>query len=362
MSIKAFHFSEYNDKTDAQDPFERMLDIFLQLISITGGDVSEALHWMTNLDQQYSISQEGYSMGDFIEDLKKKGYLKEDENNILKPTGKSSIEIRKSAFKQLFSSLDKGASGQHLTRFSGKSDEKLPESRPYTFGDDLDHINYADSLKNAYIENGIDNFRMRASDLRVHETSHKARTSTVLMIDISHSMILYGEDRITPAKKVAMALSELIKMKYPNDHLDIVVFGNEAWTVSPEEIPYLQVGPYHTNTVAGLELALNILRKKRGHNKQIFMITDGKPSCIKIGKKLYKNSFGLDQKIISRTLSLAKKCKRMNVPVTTFMIAEAHDLVSFVRKFTEINNGAAYFCELDNLGYSLLRNYWNTRR
>lgn len=362
MSIKAFKFSEFNEQSEEKDPFKQLLDVFLQLLSITGGNASEALQWMNQLDQQYQLSSEGYSMGDFIDDLKKKGYLKEDGNKRLAPTGKSSIEIRKSAFKNLFSSLNKGSSGDHATKYTGSSPEKLPESRPYQFGDDHEQINYSESIKNAYIDHGVDHFHLSESNLSVHERTHQTRTSTVLMIDISHSMILYGEDRITPAKKVAMALSELIKMRYPKDSLDIVVFGNEAWTVSPEEIAFLQVGPYHTNTVAGLELAMKLLRKKRDHNKQIFMITDGKPSCIKRGKKLYKNSFGLDKMIIQRTLSLAKKCKSMDIPVTTFMIAQNPDLVAFVRKFTEVNNGAAYFCDLNNLGDSLLRNFWDTRR
>ncbi len=134
------------------------------------------------------------------------------------------------------------------------------------------------------------------------------------MIDISHSMILYGEDRITPAKKVAMALSELITTKYPKDTLDIVVFGNDAWPVEIKDLPYLQVGPYHTNTVAGLELAMDILRRRRNANKQIFMITDGKPTCLKVGKRYYKNSFGLDRKITSRCLNLAAQCKKAEDP------------------------------------------------
>ena len=140
-------------------------------------------------------------------------------------------------------------------------------------------------------------FSMHEDDLEIRETDFKSQTSTVLMIDISHSMILYGEDRITPAKKVAMALSELITTKYPKDTLDIVVFGNDAWTVEIKDLPYLQVGPYHTNTVAGLELAMDILRRRKNPNKQIFMITDGKPTCLKIGKRYYKNSFGVDRKI-----------------------------------------------------------------
>src|SRR5690606_37554961 len=135
---------------------------------------------------------------------------------------------------------------------------------------------------------GIEQFTMTENDLEVVEHEHKSQMSTVLMIDISHSMILYGEDRITPAKKVAMALAELITTKFPKDTLDIVVFGNDAWEVSIRDLPYLQVGPYHTNTVAGLQLAMDLLRKKKVQNKQIFMITDGKPTCIKVEGEYYQ--------------------------------------------------------------------------
>jgi uncharacterized protein with von Willebrand factor type A (vWA) domain len=148
----------------------------------------------------------------------------------------------------------------------------------------LEQIDFVSSIRNAQINHGIDAFSMHEDDLMIRESDFKTQTSTVLMIDISHSMILYGEDRITPAKKVAMALSELITTKYPKDTLDIVVFGNDAWPVEIKDIPYLQVGPFHTNTVAGLELAMDILRRRKNPNKQIFMITDGKPTCLKIGK------------------------------------------------------------------------------
>ena len=145
-----------------------------------------------------------------------------------------------------------------------------------------------DSIKNAQINHGIDDFKLTENDLEVDERDYKTLTSTVLMIDISHSMILYGEDRITPAKKVAMALSELITTKYPKDTLDIIVFGNDAWPIEIKDLPYLQVGPYHTNTVAGLELSIDILRRRKTSNKQIFMITDGKPTCLKEGPDIIK--------------------------------------------------------------------------
>ena len=182
------------------------------------------------------------------------------------------------------------------------------------------------------------------------------------MIDISHSMVLYGEDRITPAKKVAMALSELITTKYPKDTLDIIVFGNDAWEIKMKDIPYLQVGPFHTNTVAGLDLANNILRKRKTNNKQIFMITDGKPTCLKVGIKYYKNSFGLDRRIINKTLDQASRCRKMGITVTTFMIARDPFLQEFVRDFTKTNNGRAYYSSLDGLGDFIFEDYIRNRR
>ena len=185
--------------------------------------------------------------------------------------------------------------------------------------------------------------------------------STVLMIDISHSMILYGEDRITPAKKVAMALSQLITTRYPKDTLDILVFGNDAWTIEIKDLPYLEVGPYHTNTIAGLELAMDILRKRKNPNKQIFMITDGKPTCMKKGKKYYKNAFGLDRKIINRTLALASSCRKMQIPITTFMIASDPYLMNFVEQFTKANQGKAYYSGLNGLGEFVFKDYKNNK-
>jgi Ca-activated chloride channel homolog len=182
------------------------------------------------------------------------------------------------------------------------------------------------------------------------------------MIDISHSMILYGEDRISPAKKVAMALSELITTKFPKDTLDIVVFGDDAWRIEMKDIPYLQVGPYHTNTCTGLELAMETLRRKKANNKQIFMITDGKPTCLKEGGRYYKNSYGLDRKIISKTLTKAAQCKRLNIPITTFMIADDPYLQQFVREFTKVNNGKAFYSSPDNVGTFLFEDFVRNRR
>ena len=182
------------------------------------------------------------------------------------------------------------------------------------------------------------------------------------MIDISHSMILYGEDRITPAKKVAMALAELITTRFPKDTLDILAFGNDAWPIEIKDLPYLQVGPYHTNTRAGLELAMDILRRRKTNNKQIFMITDGKPTCLKIGIKYYKNSYGLDRKIVNKTLDQAAICRKLGINITTFMIARDPYLQRFVRDFTKTNQGRAYYSSLSGLGEFIFEDYVRNRR
>lgn len=272
------------------------------------------------------------------------------------------IAIRKKALEDIFGQLKKSKRGNHSTTFGGRGDETTSELRPFEFGDTLDKIAVSESLRNAQINHGIDEFHLTQEDLEVQETYYQSQSSTVLMIDISHSMILYGEDRITPAKKVAMALSELITTRYPKDTLDIIVFGNDAWQIEIKDLPYLQVGPYHTNTVAGLELAMDILRRRRNPNKQIFMITDGKPTCIKKGKKYYKNSWGLDRMILNRTLNLATRCRKLDIPVTTFMIARDPQLVHFVDQFTSANNGKAFYSSLEGLGEFVFRDYKNNKR
>jgi len=219
------------------------------------------------------------------------------------------------------------------------------------------------SVKNAYQHSSPDDFSMSQDDLVVREQFHKAQLSTVLMIDISHSMILYGEDRITPAKRVALALAEFIKTRYPKDTLDILVFGNDAWTIELEEVPYLKVGPYHTNTVAGLDLAMDLLRKKKNSNKQIFMITDGKPSCLhEPDGSYYKNSFGLDDYIVGKCYNRAAACRRASIPITTFMIAQDPYLQQFIEKFTAANKGKAFFTGLNGLGDFIFQDYENNRR
>ena len=362
--MEGYRFRKYTPpKSKKNTGFEKLLDMFLQLLSMSGGDVGKAMAWLTDLDRQHSLTSEGYGIGDFFEDLKEKGYL--EENSVtgeISVTPKSDQTIRKNALEEIFGKLKKSKGGNHKTKFHGNSGDVSADERPYRFGDDLDQISYTESIRNAQINWGVGDFYMTENDLTIREKEYLAQTSTVLMIDISHSMILYGEDRITPAKKVAMALAELITTKYPKDTLDIIVFGNDAWQIEVKDLPYLEVGPYHTNTVAGLELAMGLLRRRKNPNKQIFMITDGKPTCIKQGLKYYKNSFGLDSKILNKTLNLATQCKKLKIPITTFMIASDPYLQRFVKEFTATNGGNAYYSGLKGLGELVFEDFKKNRR
>ena len=361
--MRGYAFSQFIPSNLPKGGFDDLFKLFLELLNYTAGDANEALDWMNELDKQHNITSKDYGMGDFIEDLKNKGYLSNNEpDGGFKITPKAEQTIRQSALEEIFGKLKKSGKGNHNAPQSGTGEEKNADRREYQFGDSSDQIDMTASIQNAQINHGIGDFMMTERDLEVEERDYKTLTSTVLMIDISHSMILYGEDRITPAKKVAMALAELIRTKYPKDTLDIVVFGNDAWPITIKDLPYLQVGPYHTNTYAGLELAADILRRRKTHNKQIFMITDGKPTCLKEGLKYYKNSIGLDKKVVNKTLTMAAQCKRLNIPITTFMIAQDPYLQQFVRKFTEVNGGRAFYSSLKGLGEYIFEDYIKNRR
>jgi Ca-activated chloride channel family protein len=359
-----YRFTEFIPDNQGKTPFQTLLDLFLQILGYTAGDVAEALSWLNEIDRKYQLTGDDYGMGDFLEELREKGYIKEDENGkrgfIL--TAKSEQSIRRRSLEEIFSKLHKSGSGNHRTPYPGLGDESTSDRREFQFGDTMEQIAMTDSIRNAQINHGISDFFLTEKDLEVEEREFKTITSTVLMIDVSHSMILYGEDRITPAKKVAMALAELIITKYPKDTLDIIAFGTDAWTIEIKDLPYLQVGPWYTNTVAGLELAMDILRRRKTRNKQIFMITDGKPTCLKEGLKYYKNPFGLDRKIINRTLNLAGRCRRLHIPITTFMIARDPYLQQFVRDFTRVNQGRAYYSSLQSLGEFIFEDYIRNRR
>lgn len=373
-----FRFTVLNAKE--KSPFERLFDIFQELITHTSGDFDEAIAWLRQLDTEYQLTADDYTIDDFIEELKRKGYIREEFKDDPTEGGQEGTEgnrgpgkigitaklerlLRQRAMDQIFGKIKRSGSGHHKTGKLGQGDEHTGEYREYRYGDALERISMTESLKNAQINHGIGNFNLNENDLVVEDTEHKAQMSTVLMIDISHSMILYGEDRITPAKKVAMALAELITTRYPKDTLDILVFGNDAWPIPIKELPYLKVGPYHTNTVAGLQLAMDMLRRKRNTNKQIFMITDGKPSCLRLPNgEYYKNSVGLDEYIVEKCYNMAAQARKLHIPITTFMIAQDPYLMQFVREFTVANRGKALYTGLKGLGEMIFEDYENNRK
>lgn len=357
-----FRFSEFIDEAEEQSPFERLLKLFLELMTYTSGDFEESFRWLKELDDEYGLTNEDYTLEDFRKDLEEKKFIKTDKEGNPGLSDKGEQLIRKNALEQIFGKLKRGQQGNHGTPLSGGNEDDTAELRPFQFGDRPEQISLTESFRNAQINHGIDQFKLTEQDLEVKESFYQSRMSTVLMIDISHSMILYGEDRITPAKKVAMALAELITTKYPKDSLDIVVFGNDAWEVKIKDLPYLSVGPYHTNTVAGLELAMDLLRRRRNPNRQIFMITDGKPTCIIENGEYYQNSWGHDPRIINRTMNLARECRKLKIPITTFMIAQDPYLQQFVEDFTEANQGKAFYAGLEGLGEFIFRDYENNKR
>jgi Ca-activated chloride channel family protein len=360
-----FRFTKYEEPK--LPPFEKLFGIFKELIVHTSGDFDEAIDWLRQLDKEYELTTPDYTIDDFIEELRKKRYITDADdkngNGGTVITSKTERLIRQSALEQIFGNLKRSGSGNHRTNYTGRGDEHTGEFRAFNFGDALEHISVTESFRNAQINNGVDSFQLHERDLVVEDTFHKSQMSTVLMIDVSLSMILYGEDRITPAKKVAMALSELIKTRYPTDTLDILAFGNDAWPISIKDLPYLKVGPFHTNTVAGLELAMDILRRKRNTNKQIFMITDGKPSCLKEADgNYYFNSNGLDPYIVNKCYATAQEARKLHIPITTFMIAQDPYLKRFVENFTYANQGKAFYTGLKGLGQMIFEDYRNNRK
>lgn len=355
--MSGFRFSKFI-KGNSKPPFDRLFDLLRELLNYTAGDLAEAMDWMNQLDREHKITDSNYGMGDFIKDLKEKGFIKENpENGEIIITSKTEQSIRQKALEEIFGKLKKAQHGNHRTVYTGKGDETTGEIRPFQFGDSISQLAITETMKNAYTQIMGGNDHITEDDFMVVEREHTSQTSTVLMLDISHSMILYGEDRITPAKKVAMALAELIKTKYPKDTLDIIVFGNDAWQIEIKDLPYLKVGPFHTNTVAGLKLAQDLLRRRKNQNKQIFMITDGKPSCLKEPGGYYMNSFGLDRKIVNKCLNEAAICRRLKIPITTFMIARDPYLQSFVDEFTQTNNGRAFYTGLKGLGDIIFKDF-----
>ena len=264
--------------------------------------------------------------------------------------------------RDLLGSLGKSNFGRHDTRDLATGVEASGASKQYEFGDTL-NLDITATLSSAIQREGLSlPLNIEYKDLQVHQCEYQSSCATVLMLDCSHSMILYGEDRFTPAKKVAMALSQLIRTQYPGDSLSLVLFHDSAEELPLSQLARVKVGPYYTNTREGLRMAQRILQRQRKDMKQIVMITDGKPSALTLEDgRIYKNAFGLDPLVVSKTLEEVSKCKRAGVMINTFMLASDHGLVQFVQKVTEMCRCKAYFTTPYTLGEYLLMDYMSRK-
>jgi len=277
-------------------------------------------------------------------------------------TDKSLDFLGFNAMRNLLGSLGKSSFGRHDTRDLATGIETSGSAKTYEFGDTL-NLDITATLSSAIQREGLGiPLNIEYRDLQVHQCEYQSSCATVLMLDCSHSMILYGEDRFTPAKKVAMALSHLIRTQYPGDSLSLVLFHDSAEEIPLSQLARVKVGPYYTNTREGLRMAQRILQRQRKDMKQIVMITDGKPSALTLEDgRIYKNAFGLDPLVVSQTLEEVSKCKRAGVLINTFMLASDYGLVQFVQKVTEMCRGKAYFTTPYTLGQYLLMDYMSRK-
>jgi len=277
-------------------------------------------------------------------------------------TDKSLDFLGYKTLRDLLGSLGRSSFGRHDTRDLATGIESSGASRQYEFGDTL-NLDITSTLSSAIQRDGLSlPLNIEYSDLQVHQCEYQSSCATVVMLDCSHSMILYGEDRFTPAKKVAMALSQLIRTQYPGDSLGLVLFHDSAEEIPISQLARVKVGPYYTNTREGLRLAQRMLQRQRKDMKQIIMITDGKPSALTLEDgRIYKNAFGLDPLVVSQTLEEVSKCKRAGIMINTFMLASDYGLVQFVQKVTEMCRGKAYFTTPFTLGQYLLMDYMSRK-
>ena len=358
MRIRYLDWQEGTQRlADRQKLLERL---FAYLLVREDGDVDQALDLLEAIGERHGLFDENFSFEDFKRQLQRDRLVAQTPNGMsLTPRGEQFV--RRDSLQQIFSGLSAGALGNHRTHHSGQGLERLSETRPYRFGDEVADIDFVSSFKNSFSRAGAGG-ALHEEDLEVFESEHFVSVATCLLVDVSHSMILYGEDRITPAKRVALALTELILTKYPKDAFHVILFGDDAREIPVKELTYAGVGPYHTNTCAGLQLARRILMRKKHANRQVFMITDGKPTALFEDGDLYLNPFGLDRKIVNKTLDEAAECRRHGIPITTFMLAREPMLVNFVEEMTRINRGRAYFASLDQLEQTVFVDFVKNRR
>ena len=359
-SLAAFRYDQWDPELlQRMKRFASLMALFHYVLVQQNGDVEQALRMMKRL-QETGYVDKTLDLDEFRRSLEEAKIVSlKDGAPRLTPKGERFV--RTEALNRIFTNLKKGAFGDHRTGYEGVGGERLPETKPWQFGDEIADLDLQSTMQNALRRSGLE-LTLAEEDFELHEREHTAACATVLMVDVSHSMILYGEDRITPAKMVALAMAEMIQTRYPKDSLEVILFGDDAVEVKVRDLPYLGAGPYHTNTRAGLQLAQRLLLKKKHPNRQIFMITDGKPSAVNEGGRLYKNPYGLDPKIVGMTLEEAARCRRNKIVITTFMLTTDPSLVDFVNTLTQVNRGRAYFSSPDDLGGSVFVDYIRNRK
>ena len=364
-------FSEFNSNTleDLKRAIEQALERGELFDPERAEQIRQQLEAMSQeqLDQLLSrlvqkLVDEGYINTEQPAEQPGGGRGKGEARVDIKVTDKSIDFLGFKTLKDLLGSLGRSSFGAHDTRDMSTGVESSGAARKYEFGDTM-NLDIGQTLFSALQREGVTlPLNLEYEDLHVHQSEYQSSCATVLMLDCSHSMILYGEDRFTPAKKVALALAHLIRTQYPGDTLRCVLFHDTAEELRIEELARVQVGPYYTNTRDGLILAQRLLAAERKDMKQIIMITDGKPSALTLDDgRIYRNAFGLDPLVISRTLEEVSRCKRQGVLINTFMLASDYGLVQFIQKVTELCRGKAYFTTPYTLGQYLLMDYMNRK-
>ncbi len=360
-------FSEFNSNTleDLKRAIEQALERGEFFDRERAEQIGQQLEGMTQEQLDQLLSR-------LVQKLVDEGYLNTEQQGGGKGKGEARVEVKVTdksidflgfkTLKDLLGSLGRSSFGAHDTRDMATGVESSGASRRYEFGDTL-NLDIGQTLFSAMQREGVKlPLNLEYEDLHVHQSEYQSSCATVLMLDCSHSMILYGEDRFTPAKKVALALAHLIRTQYPGDSLRCVLFHDSAEQLRIEELARVQVGPYYTNTREGLILAQRLLEAERKDMKQIVMITDGKPSALTLEDgRIYRNAFGLDPLVISRTLEEVSRCKRKGILINTFMLASDYGLVQFIQKVTELCRGKAYFTTPYTLGQYLLMDYMNRK-
>ena len=363
---------------DQERTMEQLHQALLQAMTDKGMISQELLEQLRESAETYQGSQLSELVSRLMERLAEEGYITIDSppqpgrltepqpGQLMGAEGKAKFEITDKALdflgfktlKDLLASLGKSSFGRHDTREMATGVESHGATRRYEFGDTLNldvNATLLSSIRRAGLKMPLD---LDYQDLQVRQCEYQSSCATVLMLDCSHSMILYGEDRFTPAKKVALALTHLIRTQYPGDSLHMVLFHDSAEEIPFGELARVKVGPYYTNTREGLRLAQRILSRQKKDMRQIVMITDGKPSALTLEDgRIYKNAFGLDPLVVSETLHEVARCRRNGIMINTFMLDSDYGLVNFVQKVTEICRGKAYFTTPYTLGQYLLMDY-----